>query len=151
MKKIFIALALVLAAGFAFNSNSALAWGHGQGHGQGMHNGYMMNGNGHGNMMNGNGRGYMMNGSNAAMYNSPEYKKFMKETRDLRTSLRGDRAEMRAIMAGTNPDSKRVRALAEDISRKEAQLADKAESSNLPVMPMGRGAGFNCPGYGPRR
>lgn len=145
MKKMFIALALVLATGFAFNSNSAFAWGHGQGHGQGMHNGYMMNGNGRGNMMNG------YNGGNPAMYNSPEYKKFLNETRDLRISLRGDRAEMRAIMSGTNPDPKRVRTLAEDISRKEAQLADKAESSNLPYMPMGRGAGFNCPGYGPRR
>lgn len=146
MKKMIIALALVLAAGFAFTSNNALAWGHGHGHG----GGYMMAGNG-GGMGYGQG-GYMMNGNNAAAYNSPEYKKFLDDTRDLRTSLRGDYAEMRALMAGTNPDPKRVRALSESISKKEMELSDKAASSNLPFRPMGHGgSGFNCPGYGRNR
>lgn len=146
MKKMIIALAVVLAGGFAFTSNSAFAWGHGQGQGRGMANGYMMNGGGYG-MGN---HGGMMKGYNAAVYNSPEYKKFLEETSDIRISLRGDRAEMRALMAGTNPDAKRVRVLAENISKKETELSNKAAGSNLPYMPMfGRG-GVNCPGYGRR-
>ena len=41
----------------------------------------------------------------------------------LRTSLAADRAELDALMAGNNPDPKRARALAENISKSENELS----------------------------
>ena len=59
------------------------------------------------------------------------YQNFQKETTDLRAGLAADMAEMNALMAGTNPDAKRVRALSESISAKQSQLAEIARKDNI--------------------
>jgi Spy/CpxP family protein refolding chaperone len=135
MKKTIIAIAMVLAAGMAFTTTNALARVNGPGHG--MHGRQMMGG---GQMMG----GYYQQGNNTA------YQQFLDQTRDLRTSLRADRAELQAIMAGTNPDPAKVRTLVESIAKKEIKLSDQAKANNVSFGRMGpRGGGYNCPaGYG---
>lgn len=70
----------------------------------------------------------------------PEQQKFFEETQKLRTSLMADRAELNAILAGSDPDPKRVRELTENIAQTQIQLAKKARANNA----------FNRQGFGPR-
>ncbi len=128
MKKTAITLALVAAATFAVMSTSAFAHNNGGCGGYGMMNG------GH-RMM--NGGNYMMDGDYGMMNNyrgnvdNEAYQAFQKETATIRSSMAADEAELNAIMAGTNPDAKRARALSESISDKQNQLAEAARKHNI--------------------
>lgn len=120
MKKIIMALAIVATIGFA--STSALAWG--------MH-GWNGNGNGCG-----YGAGY------SSQVDDKTYQEFLDSTAELRSAIRADRAELAAVMAGQNPDPKRVRALTENIDKNAAAIGEKAEALGLNERGFaGRGAG----------
>jgi Spy/CpxP family protein refolding chaperone len=112
-----------------FNAMNASAWGWGN-------RGHMM-GNG---MMNGGG------------YNNNVSQQFLDETKDLQTKLAGDRAELNALMAGTNPDSKRARELSESITTAQIELENKYRASgNGSGRPYGNqmmGQGMMNGGYG---
>lgn len=157
MKKIITTLALIATLGIAFTASNAMAWGHGYGRGgNGMMTGYGMgNGSGMGpGMMQGYGSNGYGNGMGPGMMNgntpvdNEAYQKFLDETADLRTGLAGDRAELRAVMAGTNPDPARVRTLTETIIEKQTKLNATARENN--IAPMGFGRGQFCDGTGPR-
>ena len=45
----------------------------------------------------------------------PAFTKFLEETADIRKEIALDRAELNALMAGENPDAKRVRELSASI------------------------------------
>lgn len=143
MKKTIITLALVAAAGLAFISTNAFAWNNWGCGGYGtMNNGnHMMNGGyglrhgGYGMM---HGGGYHMMGGRYGMmtdsrnnFDNEAYQSFQKETAAIRSSMAADQAELNAIMAGSNPDPKRARALAESISAKQNQLAEAASKNNI--------------------
>lgn len=120
MKKVIITMAAVLMAGFL--SASAHAWGCGGMYGNGYH---------------------------GSCYNGRYNQAFYNETKALRSSIAADRAEIDALMAGTNPDPDRVRALSEQISRSEEELRSKARQYNVagnmgPGMMHGYNQGWNC-------
>ena len=108
MKKVITAIAATLIVGFF--AASAYAWGCGNGYGGGMH------GNGH---------------YNQSGYNNGAYQSFINDTQALRSSISADRAELNALMAGTNPDPQRARALSEKISNSENELRTKAQQNNV--------------------
>lgn len=139
MKKFVMALAVVAVV--ALVSANAMARGmHGwQGNGYGM----------------GYGMGY------TSQVDQKAYQDFLDSTADLRAAVRADRAEIAAIMAGQNPDAKRVRALTENIDKNVTAIQDKAEALGLPqnggmgygfrhggmMGYNGRGNGFGCPAW----
>jgi Spy/CpxP family protein refolding chaperone len=98
-KKLIAAAAMALVVGFSAANVSAWGWGNG---------GHMM------------GPG-MMNGS---MYNniSPQVSD---EIRSIQKQIIVDQTELNALVAGGNPDSKRVRELSENISTNQIALGDK--------------------------
>lgn len=164
MKKSVIALAMVLALGAGTAAVvSAHGWnGGGPGYGYGMMNGGgpgygMMNGGygmmrgGYGMMGNGYGMrngGYGMRGFNGRTdADDANYNKFLDQTTDLRKSIAVDRAELNALMAGDNPDPKRVRELSANIVDNQEKIAEMARSANVDG-----GAGYFCngPGFGRR-
>lgn len=112
-----------------FFAVSAFAWGNGYGSGRGM------NGNGNGRGMNANGC-YGKSGANQG-----DYEAFHKDTQALRASICADRAELNALMAGTNPDPKKARALAENISKTRNELRAKAKKHNISGPMGGSGTG----------
>jgi hypothetical protein len=126
MKKITITISTILIIGFF--AASAFAWGCGM-YGYGNYNG--MNGN-----------------YNGATYNNGAYQSFFNDTQALRSSIAADRAELNALMAGANPDSKRARVLSEQISKSETALRLKAQQNNISGMgmmgAMGYGQGWGC-------
>lgn len=139
MKKSVIALAMVLGLGAGTAAVvSAHGWnGDGPGYG-------MMNGGGYG-MMRG---GYGMRGYNGrADVNDADYQKFAEQTAGLRKSIAVDRAELNALMAGDNPDAKRVRELTANIVDNQEKMGEIARTNDV-----GGGTGFPCngPGYGRR-
>jgi Spy/CpxP family protein refolding chaperone len=67
----------------------------------------------------------MMNGAGA---NDAESQKFLAETKDIRVQVAADRAELNALMAGQNPDSKRVRELSESIAANQITLQEKSQA-----------------------
>ncbi len=147
MKKTIITLVLVAASAVALMSTNALAWNNwgrggcamGNG-GYGMRGGYGMMGGGYGMM----GRGYArMNNYYQGNIDDTAYQAFQQDTADIRTSLSADIAEMNAIMAGANPDAQRVRALSENISTKQNQLAEAARKNNIRLVGNG-GNGWYC-------
>jgi len=145
MKKSVIALAMVLGLGAGTAAVvSAHGWNDG-GPGYGMMNGgYGMMRGGYG-MRNG---GYGMRGNYARPDgDDANYQKFIEQTADLRKSIAVDRAELNALMAGDNPDPKRVRELTGNIVDNQEKLAEIARSTDVD-----EGAGFPCngPGYGRR-
>tara|TARA_B100000614_G_C14392301_1_gene430209 strand:+ start:136 stop:546 length:411 start_codon:yes stop_codon:yes gene_type:complete len=123
MKKLITAIAAILIVGFF--AVSAYAWGCGNGYGGGMR-----------------GRGY----NNQAGYDNQAYQTFLTETQALRTSISADRAEFNALMAGTNPDPQKARALSERISKSENELRAKAQEHNVAGNGgrWGYGRGWNC-------
>jgi Spy/CpxP family protein refolding chaperone len=123
MKKVITAIAATLIVGFF--AASAYAWGCGNRYGGGMH------GNGH----------YNQSGNN-----SGDYQTFMTETQALRSSISADRAELNALMAGTNPDSQKARTLSEKISKSENELRAKAQEYNVAGGRghWGSGQGWTC-------
>lgn len=123
MKKVITAITATLIVGFF--AASAYAWGCGKGYGGGMR-----------------GRGY----NNQAAYDNKAYQTFLSETQTLRTSISADRAEFNALMAGTNPDPQKARALSEKISKSENELRAKAQEHNVAGTGVRGeyGRGWNC-------
>jgi zinc resistance-associated protein len=128
MKKFVMALAVVSVVSLV--SVNAMAWGM------------------HGWQGNGVGPGY------ASQVDQKAYQDFLDSTADLRAAIRADRAEIAAIMAGQNPDAKRVRALTENIEKNATAVQAKAKDLGLPQYGamgpgMGRGMGYGMgPGHG---
>lgn len=124
MKKTITAATTLFIVGFF--AVSAYAWGCGYGSGPG-------------------NRGYGNQLNNQSAVNQEDLDAFYKDTQALRTSLRADRTELNALMAGPNPDAKRARALSENISKTQSELRAKAQEYNISGPMGGRG---NGPGYG---
>ncbi len=137
MKKVITAVTAILIVGFF--TVTAFAWGCGGMNRNQMHrNGIHRNGM-HGNGMHGNGN------YNQSGYNDEAYQSFANDTQDLRSSISADRAELSALMAGTNPDDKRARALSEQISKSENELRSKAQQYSVSAIGgMGYGQGWGC-------
>ena len=142
MKKSIIALALVVTMGLGFSAVSAFAW-----------------------YCNGPGGGYGMRGwsdNSGTPANDADYKKFLDETAQLRKSIAVDRAVLDAILAGPQPDPKKVEELTGRIFDNQQSLAEIARSANIDGGPgsgpnpycgnAGRGFGprGECPGFGGR-
>ncbi len=75
------------------------------------------------------------------------YQKFMDETQALRDQIILDRAELDAVMAGTNPDPAKARAITQKIVDARNQMRVKAKELGLPAGCgmgdfMGRGHGM---------
>jgi len=135
MKKSIIVLTLVVTMGLGVSAVSAFAWNCG-----GPGSGYGMRG---------------WTGGNEVTVNDADYKKFMDETAQIRKSLAVDRAELNAIMAGTEPDPKKVAELTGRIVDNQEALAEIARSANINAGPgCGYGPNPECAvagrGYGPR-
>ena len=82
-------------------------------------------------------------GGNSANVSDADYKKFMDETAVLRKTIAVDRAELDALMAGKEPDAKRVRELTGSIVDNQEKVAEIARAANI----NGPGAGgFGCNG-----
>ena len=103
MKSKLIAAVAALAIIIGFSALNASAWNN---------MGSMMD-NGHG----------MMYGSGATDAAS---QKFLDETKGIRLAIAADQAELSAIVAGPNPDSKRVRELSENIATNQLILEEKS-------------------------
>jgi Spy/CpxP family protein refolding chaperone len=74
--------------------------------------------------MMGNGYG-MMYGVDATDVTS---QKFLDETKGARLAIAADQAELSAIVAGPNPDSKRARELSENIATNQLLLEEKSRA-----------------------
>lgn len=106
-------------------------------------------------------RGMMGGGYSAnANVSDADYQKFLDETSALRKSIAVDRAELDALMAGKEPDAKRVRDLTATIVDNQEKVAEIARKANISGPgtggfgcdgPRGFGGcrGGNGPGYGP--
>lgn len=70
-------------------------------------------------------------GGYSANVNDADYKKFMDETAVLRKAIAVDQAEMDALMAGKDPDAKRVRELTASIVDNQEKVAEIARASNI--------------------
>ena len=110
----------VVVITFAIAAGSAYAVGYGPGGG--------------GCGMRGWGGGPAVNVSDA------DHKKFMDETAPLRKTIAVDRAELDALMAGKDPDAKRVRELTASIVDNQEKVAQIARAANI----SGPGAGGFC-------
>ncbi|WP_020587734.1 Spy/CpxP family protein refolding chaperone [Desulfobacter curvatus] len=120
MKKTITAVTTIFIVGFF--AVSAYAWGCGYGPGAG-------------------NRGYGNRLNNQSAVNQEDLDAFFKDTQALRASLFADRAELNALMAGTNPDPKKARALSENISKTQIELRTKARQYNISGPMGGRGYG----------
>jgi hypothetical protein len=88
-------------------------------------------------------RGWGGGSSDSANVSDADYKKFIDETSVLRKSIAVDRAELDALMAGKEPDAKRVRELTATIVDNQEKVAEIARAANI----SGPGAGgFGCNG-----
>ncbi len=105
MKKI-IATVAATALIVGFSAMNAAAWNHGNG-------GHHMMGPG---VQHGTG------------VNDAESQKFLNDTKEIRVQLAADRTELNALMANPNPDSKRVRELAENIAANQLTLQEKSQA-----------------------
>ena len=123
MKKSILAVVMVVAVGLGFSAVSAFAGNCGGPCGSGR-------------------------GGSAVADNDADYQKFMEQTVDIRKAIAGDRAELNAIMAGANPDPKRVRELTEIMLTNQEKMVEMAKAANIDA-PIGRGFGpGNCDGGG---
>jgi zinc resistance-associated protein len=68
----------------------------------------------------------MMYGNGAT---NEERLKFLDETKEIRVQLAADNAELNALMAGQNPDSKRVRELTASIATNQIAMQEKSRAS----------------------
>ena len=103
----------------------------------------------------------MMGGGYNANVSDADYQKFLAETSAQRKSIAVDRAELDALMAGKEPDAKRVRELTGSIVDNQEKVAEIARKSNINTPgagcfgcngPQGFGGGCrggNGPGQGP--
>ncbi|RJX19725.1 MAG: zinc resistance protein [Desulfobulbus sp.] len=99
-------------------------------------------------------------GGYSANVNDADYKKFLDDTAALRKTIAVDRAELDALMAGKEPDAKRVRELTATIVDNQEKVAEIAREANISGPGTGgqlcngpRGFGGGCrggngPGYG---
>lgn len=126
MKKTITAVTTIFIVGFF--AVSAYAWGCGYGSGTGMR-----------------GPGKQMN--NQYTVNQEGVDAFLKDTQGLRASISADRAELSALMAGTNPDPKKARALSENISKTRNELRAKAQQHNISGPMGGQGNGYYGSGH----
>ncbi|XPV75125.1 MAG: zinc resistance protein [Desulfovibrio sp.] len=119
MKKNIIAFTLVLFVGLAFVTTNAMAWNYG------------------------NCGGWSGNTTKSQNFeaNQKAYQEFLKSTEKLRADINADQAELAAIMAGSEPDPKKARALTEQINTKLSTLNEKAIAQNIPLHGM-RGSGM---------
>lgn len=95
----------------------------------------------------GPGGGYGMGcrgGGYSANVNDADHKKFLDETAVLRKTIAVDRAELDALMAGKEPDAKRVRELTASIVDNQEKVAEMARAANIEGPGCG-GAGCNGP------
>ncbi len=79
-----------------------------------------------------NNMGRMMDNGYGMMYGSGATgtvrQKFLDETKETRLAIAADQAELSAIVAGPNPDSKRVRELSENIATNQLTLEEKSRA-----------------------
>jgi hypothetical protein len=100
--------------------------------------------------------GPMMGWGNGMMYGSgatiEEDQKFLDATKEIKIQIAADQAELNAIMAGQNPDSKRVRELSESIATNQLAFQDQSRSHGYDRMRGNymRGGGMMNGGYGCR-
>ena len=77
-----------------------------------------------------NNMGSMMDNGHGMIYGSgatdAASQKFLDETKGARLAIAADQAELGAIVAGPNPDSKRVRELSENIANNQLVLEEKS-------------------------
>ncbi|MFT5702329.1 MAG: Spy/CpxP family protein refolding chaperone [Desulforhopalus sp.] len=77
-----------------------------------------------------NNMGPMMDNGHGMMYGSgatdAASQKFLDETKGVRLAIAADQTELAAIVAGPNPDSKRVRELSKNIATNQLALEDKS-------------------------
>ncbi|WP_319548480.1 hypothetical protein [Desulfogranum marinum] len=106
MKTKIIAAIAATALIVGFSAMNASAWGWGNG-------GHHMSGPG------------MMSGTGVT---AEERQNFLDETKGVRVKIAADRAELNALMAGQNPDSKRVRELTESIATNQIAMQEKARA-----------------------
>ena len=128
MKKTITGATAIFIVGFF--AVSAYAWGCGYGSGTGMR---------------GHGKGFNNQSAVNPAVNQEDLDAFFKDTQAHRASLFADRAELNALMAGTNPDPKKARALSQNISKTRSELRAKAQQHNISG-PMGGRGGRNCGG-----
>lgn len=112
-------IALVMAAASAF---AVGGYGPGGGYGMGCRGG-----------------GYSAN----ANVSDADYKKFLDESAPLRKTIAVDRAELDALMAGKEPDAKRVRELTASIVDSQEKVAEMARAANIDGPGCG---GMSCNG-----
>ncbi|KJR98277.1 MAG: hypothetical protein VR65_21165 [Desulfobulbaceae bacterium BRH_c16a] len=129
MKGKMIAAVATVAIVVGFSAMNVSAWGWGNG-------GHMM----------GYGAMYGTGATDAAN------QKFLDETRESRAQVAADRVELDALVAGPNPDSKRVRELSENIAANQLALQEKANTYGWNGGPANRhsmrGSGMGYGGYG---
>lgn len=94
--------ATALIVGFSAMNVSAWGWGNGGHHMMGQE------------MMYGNGA------------TNEERQKFLDETKEIRVQIASDSAELNALMAGQNPDSKRVKELTGSIATNQIAMQEKS-------------------------
>ena len=111
MKKTITAVTTIFIVGFF--SVSAYAWGCGYGSGTGMR---------------GHGKGLNNQSAVNPAVHQKDLNACFKDTQAHRASLFANRAELNALMAGTNPDPKKARALSKNISKTRSELRAKAKA-----------------------
>ncbi len=116
--------ATALIVGFSAINVSAWGWGNGAHHMTGQE------------MMYGNGA------------TNEERQRFLDETKQIRVQIAADNAELNALMAGQNPDSKRVRELTESIANNQIAMQGKSRAYGWDNGKMHGKQRMNS-GYGP--
>ncbi len=77
-----------------------------------------------------------------------ERQKFLDETKEIRVQIATDSAELNALMAGQNPDSKRIRELTESIATNQITMQEKSRAFGWDNGRM-QGKPMMNSGYGP--
>ena len=75
--------------------------------------------------------------------NDPVYQQFLEDTADIRKEIAMDNAELKALLAGDNPDTYKARELSAQIADNKQKLAELASANGF-----GRGGGCGGPKYG---
>lgn len=83
--------------------------------------------------------GVFARGWNADPASDPVFTKFLEETVDIRKAIAIDRAELNALMAGENPDAKRVRELSTTLADNQEKLSEIARANDLGAPGIGVG------------
>ena len=84
---------------------------------------------------------YAVNKNTSDTANPTNQQDFYEKTAALRATLAADQAEYNALMAGNNPDPKRIRTLAENISKAQDEL--RSVAGNYTGSMMGPGGGHH--------